>query len=243
MKNFFKAFRSSTSESASAMADTNTHPASVNSGALTVLELFQSQGCSSCPPANDNVIKLAEDPNFLVLMYDVTYWDHLGWKDTFGNPAFDVRQREYASAMNSRRVFTPQVIVNGRADGVGNREKDLRDIVARGRDGAALDLRIDVAGDSLKLSGDESGGGIVQMVRYSPVLVKVDVTRGENGGRMLPHMNVVRSVKTIGAWTGGEQSFHIPKSESAGNEGLKIAILVQQCSGGQIIGAAYVRLS
>ena len=76
---------------------------------VTVVELFQSQGCSSCPPANANILKLAQDPNMLVLTYEVTYWDYLGWKDTFGNSAFDQRQREYAQAFNNRSVFTPQV--------------------------------------------------------------------------------------------------------------------------------------
>ena len=76
---------------------------------LTVLELFQSQGCSSCPTANDNVLKLAHDPNVLVMTYDVTYWDHLGWRDTFGNSVFDRRQWAYARTLGNKNVFTPQV--------------------------------------------------------------------------------------------------------------------------------------
>lgn len=77
---------------------------------LTVLEIYQSQGCSSCPPANDNVIALAEnDQNVLLLTYEVTYWDYLGWKDTFGNKSFDQRQRDYSSAMGKNNVYTPQV--------------------------------------------------------------------------------------------------------------------------------------
>ena len=76
---------------------------------LTVIELFQSQGCSSCPPTNANVLKLIEDPHLLILTYDVTYWDRLGWKDTFGNSAFDRRQWEYARALQKKNVYTPQV--------------------------------------------------------------------------------------------------------------------------------------
>ncbi len=76
---------------------------------LLVVELFQSQGCSSCPPANDNLLKLVHDPNLLVLTYDVTYWDHLGWKYTFGNTDFDRRQWAYARALQRKNVFTPQV--------------------------------------------------------------------------------------------------------------------------------------
>jgi hypothetical protein len=78
-------------------------------GQLTVLELFQSQGCSSCPPTNSNIIDLSSDPSYLVLTYEVTYWDYLGWKDTFGNSTFDKRQWEYARALGSTKVYTPQV--------------------------------------------------------------------------------------------------------------------------------------
>lgn len=77
--------------------------------ALRVIELFQSQGCSSCPAANDNLLKLVHDPSLLVLTYDVTYWDHLGWKDTFGNGDFDRRQWAYALSLRRKNVFTPQV--------------------------------------------------------------------------------------------------------------------------------------
>ena len=80
-----------------------------SSDQLTVVELFQSQGCSSCPPANDNVLALTEDPNMLVLTYGVTYWDYLGWKDTFGSSIFDSRQRAYARTLQKRNVYTPQV--------------------------------------------------------------------------------------------------------------------------------------
>ena len=76
---------------------------------LTVVELFQSQGCSSCPPSNSNVLRLIDDPNILVLTYNVTYWDRLGWKDTFGKSSFDQRQWEYARKMQRKNVFTPQV--------------------------------------------------------------------------------------------------------------------------------------
>ena len=91
-------------------AHTQSHAETYNTPPrLTVVELFQSQGCSSCPPANDNVIQLVDDPNKLVLTYEVTYWDYLGWPDTFGNKAWDNRQRDYAAAFKSRNVYTPQV--------------------------------------------------------------------------------------------------------------------------------------
>ena len=85
----------------------------------TVVELFQSQGCSSCPPANANVMALSDRPDLLTLSFEVTYWDELGWKDTFGSPQYTARQWDYAHGFHRTQVFTPQVVVNGRADVVG----------------------------------------------------------------------------------------------------------------------------
>ena len=108
MKSFLQSFRSSTPKSTTSTYQSLVSPM-LESNGLTVVELFQSQGCSSCPPANSNVLKLAEDPALLILTYDVTYWDRLGWKDTFGKTAFDQRQWEYARALKRQNVFTPQV--------------------------------------------------------------------------------------------------------------------------------------
>lgn len=108
MKSFLRSFKSS---STTQPVSANQAPESPlqNMNALTVIELFQSQGCSSCPPTNSNVLKLTADPSLLILTYDVTYWDRLGWKDTFGNTAFDQRQWEYARALQRKNVYTPQV--------------------------------------------------------------------------------------------------------------------------------------
>ena len=108
MKSFLHSLKSSTPKSTMSTSQVPEYPM-LQSDVLTVIEFFQSQGCSSCPPANSNVLKLAEDPNLLLLTYDVTYWDRLGWKDTFGNSANDRRQWEYARALSRKNVFTPQV--------------------------------------------------------------------------------------------------------------------------------------
>ena len=108
MKSFLYALKPSTLKSTMSTPQSPEYPI-LQSNDLTVIELFQSQGCSSCPPANSNVLKLAENPHLLVLTYDVTYWDRLGWKDTFGNSANDRRQWDYARALSRKNVFTPQV--------------------------------------------------------------------------------------------------------------------------------------
>ena len=106
MKSFLNAFQTTEKDT---LPLQHASDSSMPGGALNVLELFQSQGCSSCPPTNANVLKLVDDPRFLVLTYDVTYWDRLGWKDTFGNLEFDQRQWEYARALQRKNVYTPQV--------------------------------------------------------------------------------------------------------------------------------------
>lgn len=109
MKNFLNVFNRN-SEMSESTTEKPPMTMAGDSAALTVVELFQSQGCNSCPPSSDNVIALSSDPNLLVLTYQVTYWDHLGWKDTLGNSAFDARQWDYARGLNNSQVYTPQVM-------------------------------------------------------------------------------------------------------------------------------------
>ncbi|NPD67706.1 DUF1223 domain-containing protein [Lichenicola cladoniae] len=203
----------------------------------TVVELFQSQGCSSCPPANANVMAIADDPTVLTLSWQVTYWDNLGWKDTFDNPAFTKRQYEYADAFHRQQVFTPEVVVNGRSDIVGSRRDELDALVHqddRGTGGPS----VTVAGDRVTVSGPGSAPGtIVLLVRYNPNILQVPIRRGENGGQTLPHRNVVRQLVSLGDWKGQTQTYALP---AAGEPGLKAAILVQAGRGGPIIAAARV---
>ena len=200
----------------------------------TVVELFQSQGCSSCPPANANVMAIADRPDILALSWQVTYWDHLGWKDTFDDAAFTQRQRDYASAFGRRQVFTPEVVVNGRSDVVGDNPGPLSALIRqadRGQAGPA----VMVAGDRATVSGT-GARAIVLLVRYDPRILQVPIARGENGGRTLPHRNVVREVVALGEWAGPiPHSFVLP---AARRPGLDTAILVQAGRGGPILAAA-----
>jgi hypothetical protein len=199
----------------------------------TVVELFQSQGCSSCPPANANVLAIATRPEVLALSWQVTYWDDLGWKDTFGKPAFTARQWQYARAFHRLDVATPEVVVNGRADVVGASRGELEALIQRadrGDAGPAIQLAPGRA------SIDGRGAGVVLLVRYDPNIVMVPIQRGENGGRTLPHKNVVREVVDLGQWTGGARSFPLP---APSRPGLRTAILVQQGPGGPILAASH----
>ncbi|KAL2043991.1 hypothetical protein N7G274_003511 [Stereocaulon virgatum] len=239
MKSFLHSFRSSAPESTMPLHEAPKSPMK-KTVALTVVELFQSQGCSSCPPANSNVLKLAEDPNLLILTYDVTYWDRLGWKDTFGNSAFDRRQWEYAKALQRKKVFTPQVIVNGQVDGVGNNARDLQCLVAKGNAINSMQtVHIDsvMSGKAVTVSGPEQEQGIVVAVCYDAKHYEVPILHGENGGRSLPHSHVVKNITQLGNWRGGSQDFELPHWD---NNRLKVAVLVHAGLGGRLLGAVRV---
>src|SRR2546423_5402422 len=128
---------------------------------LSVIELFQSQGCNSCPPTNANLLRATSSstptlPDTIFLTYHVTYWDYLGWKDTFGNSAFDRRQRDYVRGLGLRNAFTPQVVVNGRASGVGNTKAGLEKVLKDGGAGqVAPAVKIDIIRDGNRNSDDD----------------------------------------------------------------------------------------
>ena len=201
---------------------------------LQVVDLFQSQGCSSCPPANANVMALADRADVLTLSWQVTYWDYLGWKDSFAQAAFTARQRAYAGALGHDGVFTPQVVVNGRGDVVGTGRGEVEGALKRydrGGDGVAVSLgagQVTVAG-----TGPASS---VYLVRYDPRIVQIPIKAGENGGRTLPHRNVVREFALLGKFSGGTHSFALPASKLAG---LKTAVLVQTGVAGPIAAAVH----
>ena len=202
---------------------------------VQVVELFTSQGCSSCPPANAAVAQLANRPEILALSFGVTYWDDLGWKDTFASPKFTARQWDYARGFKHDQVFTPQVIVNGRKDGVGAAPREFAGLIAagdRGARGPALSL---TANQVAVAAAPTAGPADVWLVRYDPRLVQVPIRRGENGGKTLPHRNVVKELVRLGAWSGQAARYAIPK---AADPALKTAILIQLPRGGPILAAA-----
>lgn len=201
-----------------------------------VVELFQSQGCSSCPPANANVGAIADRPEVLALSFSVTYWDDLGWKDTFATPAYTARQWDYAHGLGHPNVFTPQVVVNGRKDGVGVDPRALAALIRqadRGDAGPALEI----AGPAVRIGAAAAPArpADVWLARYDPRVIQVPIRRGENGGKTLPHKNIVRQLVRLGAWSGQAENFRLPPTA---DPALKTAILIQAGKGGPILAAA-----
>lgn len=151
-----------------------------------VYELFTSQGCSSCPPANAQVDQASKRDDVLALSYGVTYWDYLGWKDTFAKPEFTERQRAYVKSLGGRNAYTPQIILNGKSH-----SPRMHGLGEAGQLGGGVALT-EVAGE-LQATGE----GKALLVSYTPGAQDVPVKRGENGGRTVSVTNVVTDVDYV----------------------------------------------
>ncbi|MBL8554433.1 MAG: DUF1223 domain-containing protein [Phenylobacterium sp.] len=204
-----------------------------------VLELFTSQGCSSCPPADLAVAKAADRPDVIALSFNVTYWNHLGWKDTFSRPEFTDRQVAYAKALGQGAPYTPEVVAGGRVGGVGNTARAVDQLIARGR--TAATTTVSASGDRIVVGAGVAPrrGAEVWLVRYDPRTLQTPVKAGENTGKTLPQRNVVRSLKRLGDWSGGAASFGRPRSEP----GLNEVVIVQAKGAGPILAAARLPLT
>jgi hypothetical protein len=200
-----------------------------------VVELYQSQGCSSCPPANAALNAVADQPGVIALSFAVTYWDRLGWKDIFADKAYTQRQYDYAHALGNANVATPQIIINGKTAITGIRSGELAKSIAAARpisNGPSITF-----GKNGVTVGPGSGSARVWLVRYDPRSQNVAIRSGENTGRTLPHKNIVRGLVKLGEWKGDPTTFKTP---AAPGGQLKTAILVQQSGAGPIIAAKII---
>lgn len=196
-----------------------------------VIELYQSQGCSSCPPANAVLNGLADRKDLITLSFAVTYWDNLGWKDRFAQPAFTQRQYDYAGANHRPNVATPQMVINGRGFITGTTVADVAQGLAHfSRKGAEPDIALN--GKQVTI-GAGNGAATVWLVRYDPKVLNVPVTAGENDGRILPHRHIVKQLISLGQWNGKTATFAAPAPVA----GLDSAVLLQAGKGGPIVAA------
>ncbi len=200
-----------------------------------VVELFTAQGCSSCPPANAALAALADRPGVLALSFNVTYWDQLGWKDTFAQPRFTERQWDYARAFGRSNVFTPETVVNGRVDGVGARPGQMEAMARRAGPAVGPDVVLEPGHAVIGPGAAPAKPAQVWLVRYDPRTIQVPVGAGENAGRTLPHRNVVRELVLVGTWTGALETLPLPAPSAPG---LSSAVLIQAGPGGPILSAA-----
>lgn len=197
-----------------------------------VVELFTSQGCSSCPPANRFVTKLSENPDTLVLSYGVTYWDYLGWKDTFGDPEFTQRQRDYRDAFGAANIYTPQIVLGGSAH---SPRYSKRDVVDMGLPEKGVGLSLTRSGDVLMVKASTDKDIIVDIVSFTPGQQSVKVARGENGGRTLELTNVVTDVQSLD-WDGQMATVLLPEAENT-----HYAALIHDRKSAKILDAAIIK--
>ncbi len=211
--------------------------------ASTVVELFTSQGCSSCPPADRIMGELVKDPSILGLSYAVTYWDYIGWKDIFGSPKNDERQARYRDRMNARYVYTPQMIIAGKDHFVGSNEGQLKNNLQQFKGHAEnLLLKWHLEENILKIELPERQTNAtvwqVDIDHEKPV----KIGRGENTGKTIIYHNVVRDTQNLASWNGEKKviSLNLDTLEHDGRDGC--AILVQEEGYGEIIAALIIDL-
>ena len=202
-----------------------------------VVELYTSQGCSSCPPADEILAGLADRGDVIALALHVDYWDYIGWKDVFGSPQFTERQRAYARAAGARTIYTPQMIVDGMEHLVGARPAELTALIKR-YEAMPEQAVLDVArkGGTLAISARTIGrlprGAVVQLVRYKPEET-VEIRSGENAGREISYRNIVTEWHSLGTWDGSAPlSMDVSVSDSQ-----PIVVILQEPGPGRIIAA------
>lgn len=206
---------------------------------VVLVELFTSQGCSSCPPADKNLAALAERDDVIALSLHVTYWDYLGWRDTFGRDEHTKRQVAYRDAMGARVIYTPQVIVHGTTDVPGHRGEAIdRAIDAARTAPTAASLSIVNQGGMVKAvltQAELSEKCTVWMASYSKSQT-VQIKRGENAGRKITYHNVVTKLMRVGTWDGSPEQVALPSP----GEGEGIAVWLQDDRTGRVLAARFI---
>ncbi|MEZ0169000.1 DUF1223 domain-containing protein [Microvirga sp. TS319] len=201
-----------------------------------VVELFTSQGCSNCPPADALLVEYSQKPDIVALSFPVNYWDYLGWKDTLAHAEFTHRQKDYAHARSDRQVFTPQMIVNGKKSCIGSDRAQIEKAIqttAKGRSTLPVDIALTEQNGMIIVSITE----IAEVAHREaevwvlPVLRSqtVPIERGENKGRTVTYANVVRGLKRIGEWHGGSARFELPaEAARSGADGYVVLLQAEE---------------
>ena len=206
-----------------------------------VVELYTSQGCSSCPPADEYLKRLAETPGVIALALHVDYWDYIGWTDKFGNPRNTARQKAYAHAVGSNTIYTPQMIVGG-VDRVEGSDPAMVEAAIRRHQSSAptVELHLTRKAGQVVIGAEASpllsAPVHVQMVRYHP-LAKVQIENGENAGRTMDYANIVTAWSVLGEWD-GKSNLNL----TAAAEGEDAVVVILQAEGpGEIVAASSLK--
>nr|TFG53812.1 MAG: DUF1223 domain-containing protein [Hyphomicrobiales bacterium] len=214
-----------------------------------LVELYTSQGCSDCPPADEILVDLSRRSDVIALSFPITYWDMLGWRDTLATASNTDRQKAYAEALGRAGTYTPQLVVDGIEDVVGNRRHQVLSAVTRhyalrreaepisfSANYAAQNLTIEISGAAPQSIAD-SGTATIWVMRVLGHAA-VAVEEGENKNRMLVYTNIVRDIRRAGSWSGGDKMLSLPLALDPSNyDG--VAIIMQSGEHGQVLAAAF----
>ena len=217
-----------------------------------VVELFTSQGCSSCPPADQIIGDLSKDPSIIALSMPIDYWDYLGWKDTLADSRFSARQRAYSKMRGDREVYTPQVVVNGSTHVIGSDRTSIENAIGKTDKGVgvmSVPVTMSLAGKQINVSVAASKEPAVShgevWICSIAKSVPIAITRGENRGQQITYHNVVRNLLKVGDWTGRPESWTVP-IENLTRDGVDGAVVYVQDGSrekpGPMLGAAYTSL-
>ncbi len=214
---------------------------------IAVVEMFTSQGCSSCPPADEIVAAYAQKNHVLALSMHVDYWNYLGWKDTFSKPEFTKRQQKYAVSFARRGVYTPQAVVNGRNHVVGSYGSEITDLVDRykaSNRGLNVPINASVSNGTINISTNAQAGDATLYIVYFDKKRNVKIRRGENAGKTITYHNVVRDISTLGMMKLGKLDITMPIAELKSHGVEAYAIILQKTTKhgtpGAIIGATVI---
>ncbi len=199
-----------------------------------LVELFTAQGCSACAKTAEVLEALPDKPPVLTLTFGVDYWDYLGWTDTFAQPAFSARQRDYMGRLSLREVYTPQVVVDGRLETAATSADAVEALVAQADRKHAPAPNIQFAKDAVTIGAAHapSDGSTVWLVRYDPHDESVAVKAGDNHGLTVIGHNVVKQLARLGPWRGRPHTYALPAPSA---DGLASVVLVQGVRGGHIL--------
>ncbi len=211
---------------------------------LAVVELFQSQACTSCPVAVPGILESVKSPNLLLLTFNITLFDHTGWKDTFANGTADQRHRAYATRWQRKTLFAPQIVVNGVTDGsaggdVGQAVQQARAAQA----GRPWHIYLDVNDTDVRIDSDAEmiGKHDIIVIQYQDGEEKVKIGKGPNKGKKLDHRNRVTNVIKVGEWAGGDHTVALPAFRDSMEPGENAVVVVQEGgAGGAIVAVAKV---
>lgn len=211
-----------------------------------LVELYTSQGCSSCPPADQLMGELQKRDDVVALSFNVDYWDYIGWRDTLASRENTLRQQAYEKMLPSHRVYTPQMVIDGVQDVVGNQKREATAAIdkrlAESR-GKRVAISLVQAGDTVEVRvGAGPKGNATVWLAHILSSRAVNIAKGENGGKVVTYHNVVRGFSAVGKWTGEAMTLTLPARSSGGDLNDGVAVWLQVEGSGAVLGAAQVRV-